>query len=1450
MESVIGIWDKISEQLRVFFVWCGELFSSIPLFVYIAFVLGIALSVGALYLAKYLVTRQNKSEPPKENVVEKYKLPPLGGWISEFLVRKGFFKVGRMSSLFLNGLDFLERAMKCSNYKYKNPWVLLVGATGSGKSTLIQNFDSINAIWKEEVESYDAEYNWVFLRNGVALDVKGALFLEQKSITSDEVGWTTLRHLLSRYRSARPIDSIVLTISAEDLYGKNRIPSNICTERAHFIFQKLSLFQDQLGLKIPIYVVITKTDIVPGFQEFCKNLPAGVKGDMFGWSNPYNVDAEYMHQWVDEAIGAISSKIADINMDICCQDALNQVKDGLYVFPYELEKVRENLAIYLDQIFKATAYEATLLLRGIYFVGDGGEVYNNIRTDLDFIDESLVKDAAAAENAALADEEQEVEEPEAKSNGPSTLSERLFFCRDVLDQKVLSESLCIPQKWFFNFANKSLRIAKITAITLIVVGIWGGSAAYLSFKRTKESVVPAISSMYRFLVTTQQIPITELSKKNDAFEAAVKQLSNIMQELSTSQLFSIFIPASWFSPLRSKLDKSVNLAYQNVVMRALYVNLMLKARELLHMAPHDIKPNTSIAQLAIPTKSNEFKAIKDFVDGLTQLASFVDKFNDLRLVASPAVLAELVEYAFHMTLSTSFLKYYGNMRRKLNTSAFPEIDLMAYKGLARKTLSDLFQEFFNTIFIYSHPNSFPAQMDNLVRQLRNLDAKGLPDCDFLRTLSIELNAVIKTFEPPESASTDTVDANVSDNRSIQTWMDKDVFEPDSVFEDLLCSLDKSSFFGEDVSQAIVNNCAVGLFHLKQRLRELTKILTTDVRFAPPPEGAEEETARASEGLFLLARSLKTLFDEPYMRKPSAHRFINSVPEGQVLYWDDKLLQTAKDLCEQYEAFSTKKIGGFPVILQESFRLIARGSLQKNLASLIAQAQNFIPMPVLHNEAATEELIRSRTANLRLIYPEMLKLLEILNYESVSFFYISLRDLLLETNYELLTQLNELLKRIGPYHIWDPSFSWWDGKSSPAYHAYGVKDSQDLNSFLNIQSQQVINLAINLAKPVIDFLTSDIMLSVNPLDNTKLTKWRRIVDQATAFQKKQPGNSIADLETFITTEFKEYSMENAFEKINTADIQVEVGDYFLETKQYIKKGILGRVEILTRQKNIKNYQDLAFFFNKHLKGRFPFTPPSTDVSQSAEADPEDVRLFFEKFKTYGGTTEKILNQIYQLGSVSTEAAKFLRSVEQVFSLFKEYLETNNSGLPSTTMSIEFNINRDRAVCSNYVAQWTMRTNRDEIIQNTDKNKRTKWVYDSQTDVSFRWPSAKGLLEVPLNDPKQPALKVLQTTATFSYKGKWSILRMVRQHRANKGEYVPMFNPNSVVLKFVIPVSESKSAILFNSLTFSEPSTNPNMLGKDVPFPEFPIHAPGLSEEIERYRNEPVLGFGVISASPLN
>lgn len=1441
--------QQIRETFRPFGRWLQDLLGSIPYLAWICLFLGFLLIVGSYYLVQYFIKKERtrpESKPVEEDPKKVlYKLPPVGGWLSEFLSKKGIFKVGRLSVDFLNSLSFLEQTLKCRQYKYKNPWLLITGSEGSGKTTLLRTLQSIKAQWQaERSDQSDTECNWFFLRNGVALDVKGKLFLENEAIRADEVGWNALKNLLIRYRSARPLDGLILTLSMEDLYGKNRLSSLQCLERAKFMAQKISAFQDQLGLKLPIYVVITKTDVVPGFQDFCQHLPLSTKQNMLGWSLPYTAETAYSPKWITETFQEVTRQIRRINMDIFYADMSNQIQDGLFVFPYELQKIADNLTIYLNQIFQTGQYRTPLLLRGIYFCGDSDRQPLEL-AQAEFIDEKLIGSSHDAPEAADSSEtDAEKANNKASDEKPSLpedksdRSKRIFFFGDLVYNKILMEStLCVPQKNKYFAGNKSVKILKISSTSVLLVGGIGLYFAYKSFEESKAMVAPSLNSMYRFLVKTQQIPLSELTKKNDELEESIRSLTTVMKHMAAADFFSFFVPASWFSPLRSQLNNAVNLAYQNVIMRALYVNLLLKARDLLHTHVDEIPETTSLTQLAIPTKSHEFIAMNDFVKGLTKLSDFVDKFNDLRLVASPRVLAELVDYAFKMTLPASFLQYYGKMQNKLSTSSFPAIDLTVYKGLAQQTFARIFQHFFNTIFIHSYPKSFPGQLERMIQRLRHVDGGAQVDVDQLRNLAKDFEDVLRFFD--ESSTSEDGKTEKKTN-----WMDKDIFEPGEDFENFLDAIDKSPFLGPDISQAVVNNCAVGLYHLKRSLTEITKLLTTDFRFEVDPTQPAEPRP-CSEGFLILGRTIKALFEEPYMRRTSGHQFIDNVPEGQILYWDDKLLKAACELCEQYEAFATKKVGDFPVVLQESFRLLAREGLQRNVINIIARSQNFLSAPTsAQRQQISEESIRSQTANVRSVAPLFLKLLELLNHESVSFFYISLRDLLLKTNYNTLQQINSLMKKVGPYHIWDPAFSWWDGQSNPAYPAYGVKDSQDLNAFLDIQGHHVINLAINLAKPVVDFLTSDIMLTANPLNRALLTKWTRIVAQAESYQNKQPGNSIATLETFITTTLKGYKLENIFEELNPADLKDQPGDHFLETILFLKRGILGRAEVLLRQQNLKNYRDLAQFFNERLRGRFPFTPSSTDASQGAEVDPEDLRLFLEKFKQYGGSAEKILNQIYQLGAISRQAVLFLKRIEEIAAIFEDYLSNNGQGLPFVAIDASFNVNRERSMGANYVAEWTLKTNYDDSVNQASKNKQTQWIFGCQTEVSFRWPDVKGMPELPLNDPRQYTLKVEGTTATFAFRGNWSLFRLLRLQRAHRNEYTPMANPNTVVLKFVVPVSENKNAVLYNSISLLGSSSNPNLPGKALIFPEFPTFAPLFTREMDEFRNEPVLTNGVV------
>ena len=71
-----------------------------------------------------------KKDLPKDDPKKEIKpplatrTPPPGGWLSEYLTMKGFFRVGEISVVFLRAIRFLRARMPGASPLYQLPWYL------------------------------------------------------------------------------------------------------------------------------------------------------------------------------------------------------------------------------------------------------------------------------------------------------------------------------------------------------------------------------------------------------------------------------------------------------------------------------------------------------------------------------------------------------------------------------------------------------------------------------------------------------------------------------------------------------------------------------------------------------------------------------------------------------------------------------------------------------------------------------------------------------------------------------------------------------------------------------------------------------------------------------------------------------------------------------------------------------------------------------------------------------------------------------------------------------------------------------------------------------------------------------------------------------------------------------------------------------------------------------
>ncbi|MHA1558331.1 MAG: type VI secretion system protein [Alphaproteobacteria bacterium] len=1222
------------------------------------------------------------------------------------------------------------------------------------------------------------------------LDTKGDCFIKKDETQSHEGLWRSLLILLARYRSYRPINGIVLCIPATELYGVDKKKPNDLQERASYIAAKLRTTQKQLGIRIPIYVIVTKLDIIPGFQNFCAEIPSRYRYNMLGWSNPYTPSTLYSTNWVDEVFLSIGKYLHKIRMEIFAERQSSATRDGIFVFPKEFSNLKENLGIYLNTLFKDDVYNEPVVFRGVYFCGNSGMTF------LQTFDKGVSTDNFVV----IGDLDNHKPENSSSSNTlPVVQHERrdkyIFFINDVLLEKVCREQgFVVPLKAQLLNANFALNVAKVASIGFVLVGSYGLFRSYDRFSHSRDKIIPLLYNMDALLKNTQHSQSFNALKSPELFDQYTNQFTHLARYIQERHFFSYFIPASWFSPLHNDLKETLSFTYQQTVLRSIYIHLLLKARMLLNLKPPIEHKSKTLNQLFNPLETVEFLIVKQYVDELMYLQEKICRFNNLKTTHDSADLSDLSQYALRIKLPNSFLEQYQKCQRFFKHTSMPTIDLQPYKAIARETLSALYQNFLNVLANAKHKDSITNKFDSFLKSLLQKEIKLLPKRKELHDFYQE----------------------IADSLSIlgekgKTWMDKEYFNPSTEWDIFFDKVDGFSLFGKDVSQFLVNETGIAFNNLKQQFLEMNKLFEPLI---PKLNEEKKDELSPSGVIFKISKLLETLLSETYMHLIKDPLTIVQPPAGKIVYWDDDLIQAAYDMCQQFEKFNLKQIPQFPTVLQENIKHLTRQYLQENIVNSIAKAQTFADMPF--SNSLSNDVLYAKISDIRGVTPKFVKLLEILKQDPLNFSFVELRSLLNSTSYWLLEQIDTRLSNLGLYNVIDFDFNWWDGKEGAAIEAYARKDLKDLESFLALQYKRVKSLAVDFARPIVEFLMTPIMMSSDK-EQTLILKWKRIIEQCESQEQKSPNSSVQVLENFIKGDLYYGDSDKILEKISLEDVKVKTGDFFLEIVRQLKKGIRKRAEIIKRQRNVENYTTLVSFFNEYLKDKFPFADPYMNPNV-VEATPENIKGFFRLYNKFGGSAKNILDQIYQLGFEFESCFRFLISMDKMKKFFEHYLDHESPyNFPIFNFHIDFRENREYEEGANLIVDLTMKPHDNFTIHKNDQVRNGVWVYGNPIEMTFRWPDSNTIPDYPVNDPEQQFLIVDGRTVTFRYQGRWALLWLLYHHRVKKDRFFSLKTPNSYLLRFKIPTNSKKKAVIYHLITLMLPSSEPDIPGKVVEFP---------------------------------
>ncbi|WP_174280678.1 type VI secretion system membrane subunit TssM, partial [Sphingomonas bacterium] len=256
---------------------------------------------------------------------------------------------------------------------YQLPWYAIIGPPGAGKTTALQNsgldFPIAQEVGDGAVRGIGGTrtIEWWFTDRAVLIDTAGRYTTQDSDPVADAGAWAGFLDLLKRYRPRQPLTGLIVALSVTDLAGADE---SAALAHGRAIRQRINEIQVAFGLRLPVYVLLTKVDLLAGFTEFFDDLSAAEREQVWGetWPLARGDRAEPVPRpGFDAAFEGLLARL-DARVPMRLQAEPDMSRRGLiFGFPRQIASIREPLGRMLDAIGRTTAYETEPLVRGFYF---------------------------------------------------------------------------------------------------------------------------------------------------------------------------------------------------------------------------------------------------------------------------------------------------------------------------------------------------------------------------------------------------------------------------------------------------------------------------------------------------------------------------------------------------------------------------------------------------------------------------------------------------------------------------------------------------------------------------------------------------------------------------------------------------------------------------------------------------------------------------------------------------------------------------------------------------------------------------------------------------------------------------------------------------------------------------------------------------------------------------
>ncbi len=366
-------------------------------------------------------------------------------------------------------MDLLKQKRGAKGYLYEQPWYAIIGPPGSGKTTALLNAGLNFPLAAEMGQGAVAGIggtrlcDWWFTEDAVMIDTAGRYTTQDSDANIDRAGWEAFLGLLKRTRPRQPLNGVIVAIALNDIATA---PPAERSGHARAIRARVAELETKLGIRLPVYAMFTKSDLIAGFTEFFDDLDRETRNQVWGITFERRKDDQGAVAQFAAGFAALAERL-DRRLFARLQAERGPERRALIAgFPTQVASLAQPLMAFLEEAFGAAPGAIagpTPLLRGAYLTSGTQE-----GTPIDRLTGALSRTFG-------------VDQRRAPSLRPE--AGRSYFLGSLLTRVIFGEAMLVSDNPEARKRASLMRLAGISVAVLVVLA----SGAVLWTRQSAET---------------------------------------------------------------------------------------------------------------------------------------------------------------------------------------------------------------------------------------------------------------------------------------------------------------------------------------------------------------------------------------------------------------------------------------------------------------------------------------------------------------------------------------------------------------------------------------------------------------------------------------------------------------------------------------------------------------------------------------------------------------------------------------------------------------------------------------------------------------------------------------------------------------------------------------------------------------------------------------------------